>query len=287
MGRLLRGTARPGLHGSRERGPERDLGLCQETQVSIPKGSHAVRFPVLTLYPSHFASFDSINNNGTRLAHLLSFDDFKRHQAAGTLPQFIMMSPDMLNDGHNTTLDYATKWAHEFLMPLLKDSAFAESTVIQLTYDESLDYGKPNHIVSLLVGNGVPKNLRGTEDNTFYTHYSVLATAENNWGLPTLGRYDVGSNVFQFVADSTGYINKDPPNVGDVDNSVSYPGILHNETQVAIPPPNLSSKLIGAGGLPVLDLILAEWVNAAKDKTPYDGSNAVHDNKNPPLYIAQ
>ncbi|KAH8677877.1 phosphoesterase family-domain-containing protein [Xylariales sp. PMI_506] len=234
---------------------------------------------------NHFVSFDSINRNGLRLAKLLSFKDFERSFAAGTLPQFIMMSPDMNNDGHNTTLSYATKWAHEFLLPLLADDAFAESTVIQLTYDESEDYGKPNRIVSLLLGNGIPKALQGTEDNTFYTHYSVLATAENNWDLANLGRYDVGANVFSFVADATGYTNKEPSNAASVDNSVSYPGALNNESaqQRGIPPPNL--KLTGASGQPILKSIKTQWTADQYMETPYDGSGNVFDgDKNLPIY---
>ncbi|KAI0136820.1 phosphoesterase family-domain-containing protein [Xylariales sp. AK1849] len=232
---------------------------------------------------NHFVSFDSIALDGSRLAKLLSFEDFKRDLAAGTVPQFVMMSPDMKNDGHNTTLEYATKWAHEFLLPLLAEDAFAEPTVIQLTYDESENYEKPNQIVSLLLGNGVLKNQEGTEDNTFYTHYSVLATVENNWGLPNLGRYDVGANVFELVADVTGYSNKDPQDAASVDNSVSYAGALNNETQVTIPPPNL--KLVGAGGQPVLDSIRYTWQAEEFMVTPYDGSGNVFDgDKNVPVY---
>ncbi|KAK6083553.1 phosphoesterase [Seiridium cupressi] len=237
---------------------------------------------------NHFVSFDSVNKDGSRLAKLLSFRDFKRHFAAGTLPQFIMMSPDMKNDGHNTTLEYATKWAHEFLLPLITDSAFAESTVIQLTYDESENYEKPNQIVSLLLGNGIPKGKEGTEDKDFYTHYSVLATVENNWDLPNLGRYDVGANVFKFVADTTGYVNKDPENAASVDNSISYTGILNNETtpETELPPPNL--KLTGAGGQPILESIQKAWQAEEFKKSPYDGSGKVFDgDKNLPDYKLQ
>jgi hypothetical protein len=264
------------------------MGLREKTQVSASSKEILVVLSMgSSLCRSHFVSFDSINNDGMRLANLLSFEDFKRHLAAGTVPQFVMMSPNMLNDGHNTTLDYATKWAQEWLKPLLEDKAFAERTVIQLTYDESEDYDKPNHIVSLLLGNGIPKALRGTEDMAFYTHFSVLATVENNWELPTLGRFDVGSNVFQFVADVTKYTNKDPPNVGDVDNSVSYPGFLHDTNKIGYPSPNMRKNLIGAGSLPILDDIAKAWESSGRDKTPYDGTNTVHDAKNVPLYISQ
>ncbi|KAK7920761.1 hypothetical protein PG985_008783 [Apiospora marii] len=231
---------------------------------------------------NHFASFDSINKNGTRLARLRSFEAFERDLAAGAVPQFVMMSPDMLNDGHNTMLKYATKWARKFLLPLLQNKDKGKSnpvwkeerTVIHLTYDEADTYEHPNRIVSLLLGPGVPRGLAGTEDGAFYTHYSILATAQHNWALPTLGRYDAGANVFQFAADATGHANnRDPPNLAAVDNSQSYAGLLHNETTRPVSPPNL--KLVGA------------WKATAQDESPYDESGNVYDGKTVPVYKPQ
>lgn len=195
-----------------------------------------------------------------------------------------MMSPNMLNDGHNTTLDYATKWSHEFLLPLLTEDVFAEKTLIQLTYDETEDYSQPNRIVSLLLGNAVPAAQKGSEDDTFYTHFSLLSTVEHNWELPNLGRYDVGANVFKLLADVTGYKNTDPPNVLSANNSVSYPGPLnrnHTIKSLDFPPPNL--MLSGAGGLPVLDAIRQAWQGEAGSETPYDGSGSVYDGDTLPV----
>ncbi|KAI0205668.1 phosphoesterase [Astrocystis sublimbata] len=232
-----------------------------------------------------FVSYDSISHDGSRLLRLLSLDDFQTDFAAGVVPQFVMISPNMLHDGHNTSLDYATNWVHEFLKPLINDGAFAEKTLVQLTYDESEDYTKPNHIVSLLLGSAVPKKLQGTTDSTFYTHYSILSTMENNWGLPNLGRYDVGANVFQCAADVTGYVNKDPPKVANVNNSISYPGPLnryHPTKLTTFPPPNMN--LTGAGGKPILKEIAHTWQFQAQAKTPYDGSGRVYDGDDVPVY---
>ncbi|KAI2615138.1 putative acid phosphatase Pho610 [Hypoxylon sp. NC1633] len=237
---------------------------------------------------NHFVSFDSVNTYGSRLARLLSFEDFNRDLVAGTVPQFVMMSPNMLNDGHNTTLDYATRWARKSLLPLLKGDFFEEKTLIQLTYDETEDYSGPNRIVSLLLGNAVPDSLKGSEDDTFYTHFSILSTVERNWELSNLGRFDVGANVFQFVADATGYLNREPPNAATVNNSVSYPGVFnknHPSKLGMIPAPNL--QLIGAGGLPVLDSIYDQWKGEADSNSPYDGSGNVYDGDNVPVYKAQ
>lgn len=235
---------------------------------------------------SPFVSFDSINMHGERLLNLDSFDAFRRAFAAGTVPQFVFMSPNMMNDGHNTTLEFATQWSHRFLKPLLADKAFDERTLIMLTYDESETYSKPNHIATLLLGSAIPPALKGTKDDTFYTHYSILSTVQLNWDLPHLGRYDVGANVFQFVADKAGYAkNREPENARSVNNSASYPGLLHDDPaqQLPVPPPN--TKLVGASGRPILHAIEVAWSGLLEGDTPYDGSGRVCDGgDNLPVY---
>lgn len=235
-----------------------------------------------------FVSFESVTRKGERLLKLGSFNDFQRAFKAKTLPQFVFMTPNMMNDGHNSSNQFAADWSHKFLQPLLADNAFDEKTLVLLTYDESEDYSQPNHIVTLLLGSAIPPALQGTEDSTFYTHYSMLSTVQNNWGLPNLGRYDVGANVFKFAADASGYKNnKDPENAPTVNNSVSYPGLLHSDPAKHLPIPIPNTKLVGAGGLPILDKIKKTWSGATRGKwqTPYDGSGRAYDgDRNPPVY---
>lgn len=231
-------------------------------------------------------SYDSINTDGLRLLSLQSFNDFQLDFTAGIVPQFVFMSPNMINDGHNSTLETATDWSHQFLKPLLKEKAFDGRTLIMLTYDESETYEEPNHIATLLLGSAIPKELKGTTDDTVYTHYSILSTVENNWELPNLGRYDVGANVLKFVADMTGYqANRDPDNTASVNNSASYPGALNSDPAkfMTIPRPNLD--LVGAGGQSVLPKIKMDWMSALDTPTPYDGTgDFVDGDENPPVY---
>lgn len=233
---------------------------------------------------SPFISYDSINTNGTRLSNILSFTDFEHAIGAQALPQYAHMSPDMLNDGHNTSLEYAANWTKSFLTPLLTNEYFMNDTLILLTYDESETYSLPNKIVSILFGGAVPSNLKGTTDDTFYTHYSILSTLENNWDLPNLGRYDVGANVFKLVADQTGYKNE-PYKISTVNLSASYSGFLNSGSYAPIPPPNL--QLIGAGGQGVVATVSDQWESTSGENTPYDGSGKVYDANSPPVYVAQ
>ena len=234
-------------------------------------------------------SFQSVANNGSRFMNLLSLDDFRRDVRDQDLPQWAHITPNMLHDGHNTSLDYATRWTRDFLEPLLQDDFFSRKTLVLLTYDESGADSGPNRIASLLLGGAVSEDLRGTTDDTFYTHYSMLATLENNWELPHLGRYDVGANVFDLVARQTGYRNRgqDALNQSAVDLSVSYPGFLSGRQRTdAIPAPN--PFLTGAGGKGIVGSVPEAWRKPPRGEaiTPYDGSGRVYDGTvTPPVAV--
>lgn len=156
-------------------------------------------------------------------------------------------------------------------------------TLMLLTYDESKTYSLPNKIASILLGGAVPSKLKRTTDDTFYTHYSILSKLENNWDLPNLWRYDVGANVFQLVADRTGYKNE-PYDISTVDLSALYCGFLNSGSYAPIPPPNL--QLFGAGGQGVVETVSDQWKPMSGETTHY-GSGKVYDANDPPVYAAQ
>ncbi|KFH43804.1 acid phosphatase-like protein [Hapsidospora chrysogenum ATCC 11550] len=94
----------------------------------------------------------------------------------------------MTSDGHDTSVAIAGKWCRQFLEPLLHNPHFMNGTLVVITWDENKTYAKQNHILAILVGDAIPKDLVGTTDGTFYNHYLEIATVESNWGLHTLGR---------------------------------------------------------------------------------------------------
>jgi hypothetical protein len=117
----------------------------------------------------------------------------------------------MIDDGHDSGISYAAQFINYWLNPLLSNKNFNDDrTLIILTFDENQNYAIENIVYTLLLGNVIPANLRGTTDNTFYSHYSLLSTVESNWRLPNLGRGDVNTtmnNVFSWVAAKTGFKN--------------------------------------------------------------------------------
>lgn len=155
----------------------------------------------------------------------------------------------------------------------------------KIAWDETASSTTQNRVVGILLGGAVPANLIGTSDTNFYNHYSQIATVEANWNLPTLGRYDVGANVFSFVAAKTGDKIRSltspllPLSQTLLDSS--YPGIFNSAKTAAIPIPNTT---LVVNGRPVLPGIVATWGSATLQACAgYNGSVGVPSAKDPPI----
>ncbi|KAJ5301505.1 hypothetical protein PENANT_c002G04207 [Penicillium antarcticum] len=169
--------------------------------------------------------FDSVTNDAVRPRQMKNFTTFYEDLEHHRLPQHMFITPNMTNDAHDTNITFAGEWANRFLSPLLKNDYFFKDNLILLTFDEVANYSVPNRVYSVLLGGAIPKHLRGTTDDTFYTHYSIIASLSANWGLPSLGRWDCGANLLNLVAEKTGYVNWEVDTTNAYINE-TYPGPL-------------------------------------------------------------
>ncbi|BGO88706.1 hypothetical protein NBRC10512_005152 [Rhodotorula toruloides] len=213
---------------------------------------------------------DSVAVNPERALRHRNFNDFAADLNADALPQWMFITPNLVNDGHDTTIDFQSQWLEYFLYPLLADERFNNNrTLILITYDENEAYEENNNIYTIALGKGIPKELIGTTDNTYYTHYSSLSTVEANWGLGSLGRGDTNktlANVYSWVANATGYQNNGLTNSSSnlplTNLTGIFPGFANDQMWTPILAPNMSA--IGAGGGPVFagngtDTSLTSW----------------------------
>ncbi len=120
---------------------------------------------------------------------------------SASLPNFIFITPNLCNDAHDCGLDVADAWMTDLLgrlVPTLDKQG--PNYLLVLTWDE----GQGSHSccgLPLLAGGRIPvvfysplvKN--GFEDSTPYTHYSLLKTISEAWGLPYLGHAADDGNV--------------------------------------------------------------------------------------------
>ena len=151
-----------------------------------------------------------------------------------------------------------------------------------------------NRVFSILLGDAVPHSLVGSQDAHYYNHYSEIATVEANWDLHTLGRWDVGANVFQFVGKKTGDHIRDQDAVTGANPTVflnsSYAGVFNTGFQNAsYPAPNLNIKSPHSLRT-VLPAIVEAWggnsrVYAGKPSI-YTADSAIPDGQHPPAGYA-
>lgn len=224
--------------------------------------------------------FDSVMNNTRRTACLKNLTMFYEDLEANRLPQWMFITPNMTSDGHDTSVTTAGAWTRAFLEPLMDNPNFMNNTLVLITWDENHTYPIKNKVLGILMGDAVPANQLGTIDSTIYTHYSEIATVSANWDLHTLGRYDVGANVFALVAEKTGDTlcewTGSPP-FDEVYLNASYAGPLATSS-APWPKPNTSAVVNSRSVLPS---IVETW-SSFPDETYYGTGIEVGDAQHPP-----
>lgn len=121
--------------------------------------------------------------------------------AAMSLPNFLFIKPNICNDSHDCGLDVADAWLTNLLITLIPAlDTTGDPYLIVMLFEE----GQGNHTCCGLPepgGGRVPVVLyspqvkNGFEDPTPYTHYSLLKTISETWGLPYLGHAADESNA--------------------------------------------------------------------------------------------
>lgn len=117
-------------------------------------------------------------------------DNFFVQDAQRGLVAYSFYTPNMNHDGHDTNAQVAGAWARKFL-----DETFSEKlrkgTLVVLTFDES-GGNEDNRIYTVLLGDMVKdaSQLDASVLGRRYTHYSVLRTIEENFGLAPLTSND-------------------------------------------------------------------------------------------------
>ena len=141
-----------------------------------------------------FIYFDPIRLNVERCAHsVVPLTQLDGDIALNDLPNFIFITPDICYSSHDCDLELADGWLKEQmdkLYPVLESSG--EPFLVILTWDE----GQGNHsccglpeqaggrVATVFISPQVKPNF---QDPTPYSHYSILKTISEAWGLPYLG----------------------------------------------------------------------------------------------------
>ena len=143
-----------------------------------------------------FIYFDSVRLNAARCENdIVPMTQLDTDLAANSLPNFSYVMPNMCNSAHDCSLETADNWVNDMVAKLQASSAFSGNTLIAITFDEGdkkntgsccgLGSEAGGQVATVLIS---PVARRGFEDGTAYSHYSLLKTILEAWGLPDLGQ---------------------------------------------------------------------------------------------------
>ncbi|HEX3534731.1 MAG TPA: alkaline phosphatase family protein [Gemmatimonadaceae bacterium] len=158
-------------------------GLGKLTATSAPRELYARKHVPLL-------AFASIQNDPARCSRVVTGSQFMRDARAGKLPNYSFYTPNMFNNGHDTSLETASKWLQGFVRALDGTVAMRQRTLVVITWDEGGN--RDNRVLTLLLGNVVNPG----RYSTTLTHYSLLRTIEDNFGLGTVGAGDRRAALF-------------------------------------------------------------------------------------------
>lgn len=142
-----------------------------------------------------FIYFDPIRLDKSRCEKsVVPLVDLQVDIDAGTLPNFIFITPNICNDGHDCTLDVSDEWLArqlDILVPAL--DAGGENYLLVLMFEEAdgdegccgLPEDNAGGRVPVVLVSPLVKN--NFEDDTPYSHYSLLRTIADSWELAYLG----------------------------------------------------------------------------------------------------
>jgi phosphatidylinositol-3-phosphatase len=132
--------------------------------------------------------YRDVAGSRARCSHLVGFGALAAALRAGRLPDFVWITPNLCDDGHDCGLATADRFLARTVPALLRE--LGPRGFLILTWDEgSSDAGccgaaHGGHIATLLAGPGVRAGSRSAAP---LDHYGVLRTVELAFGLPPLG----------------------------------------------------------------------------------------------------
>jgi acid phosphatase len=177
-----------------------DAGLTWKTyQEDFPRPCFLGSSHIYVQKHNPFIYFDSIRLDKERCdSHIVNLKELPADLAAGNLPNFVFITPNICNSAHDCDLKTADTWLGPWVDQLQAYPGMREDGLIILTWDEGQgDHGccgiEPagGRVATVFISDRVKA---GLQDDTPYTHYSILKTISAAWGLPEIGKAALKEN---------------------------------------------------------------------------------------------
>jgi phosphatidylinositol-3-phosphatase len=171
-----------------------DAGLTWKTyQEDFPRPCFLGSSLTYAQKHNPFIYFDSVRLNKERCdSHIVNLNELPEDLASGSLPNFVFITPNICNSAHDCDQKTADTWLGPWVEQLQAYPGMRDEGLIILTWDE----GQGNHgccgidpaggrVATVFISNRVKP---GLQDDTPYTHYSILKTISAAFDIPYVGK---------------------------------------------------------------------------------------------------
>jgi hypothetical protein len=135
-------------------------------------------------------SFASVQADPGRCARVVNAREFIADARNGTLPNYSFYSPNLFNDGHDTSLERSALWLRQFVQSFKRTAAMRQRTLLAVVWDEGGGEDmRSNRVLAMLFGDVIARGRYSAR----LTHYSLLRTIEDNFGLLPVGDGDANA----------------------------------------------------------------------------------------------
>jgi hypothetical protein len=139
-----------------------------------------------------FLYFRDVVGSRARRNRVVPFTQLSRDLAAGRLPDFALLIPNLCNDMHDCSVATGDAWLKAHVLPLLHSRQLRGGVVFVVFDEGASDVGGGGHVEALALGPVVrPHSVFRRSTN----HYGLLRTIEDAWGLPRLAHSHTGTPI--------------------------------------------------------------------------------------------
>ncbi|CAG8684897.1 13741_t:CDS:2, partial [Cetraspora pellucida] len=126
-----------------------------------------------------FIDMEGIRINSVRCSKIVDASQLDTDISNNQVPQFAYYVPNQIDDGHDTSFNYSMTWFQSWFDARRNNPSFTMNTLFIIVWACGVSN---NHVPCILYGSPVnpPSN---HQDNTNYSTYSIMSTAEVNWNL--------------------------------------------------------------------------------------------------------
>jgi phospholipase C len=131
-----------------------------------------------------FLYFRSVVSKPAQRNRVVPLAELRADLDAGRLPDFALIVPDLCSSMHDCSVATGDKWLGRVAKPLLDSPELARSVIFVVFDEGDSDIGGGGEIAALALG---PAVRPGSTYASLVSHYGLLRTIEDGWGLPKLG----------------------------------------------------------------------------------------------------